>query len=211
MLVALVVIAILVFLGFTKDIPFTRPYQVKAVFRSSNSLRLDSPVRIAGVEVGKVAAVDAQEGGDGAVVTMSIDESGLPLHADATAKIRPRIFLEGNFFVDLQPGTPGAPELDDGATIAVTQTATPVQLDQVLGALQADSREDLRDVLEGLGTALNSEPSAADDRDADRSARGRPPRSPSTTPTTTSGRPSARWRRSTRRCSGSSPSRTSRG
>jgi len=170
--VALVVIAILVFLGFTKDIPFTRPYQVKAVFRSSNSLRLDSPVRIAGVEVGKVAAVDAQEGGDGAVVTMSIDESGLPLHADATAKIRPRIFLEGNFFVDLQPGTPGAPELDDGATIAVTRTATPVQLDQVLGALQADSREDLRDVLEGLGTALNSEPSAADDRDADRSARG---------------------------------------
>ena len=71
-------------------------------------------MRIAGVEVGKVKKVEAQEGTDDAVVTMSIDESGLPLHEDATAKIRPRIFLEGNFFVDLQPGTPGAPELDDG-------------------------------------------------------------------------------------------------
>ena len=171
-LVALVVIAIVVFLGFTKDIPFTRGHEVKAVFESSNSLRVNSPVRIAGVEVGKVKRVDAQDGGDGAVVTMAIDEAGLPLHADATAKIRPRIFLEGNFFVDLQPGTPGSPELDGGATIKVTQTATPVQLDQVLSALQSDSRQDLQEVLEGLGTALNSKPSAADDRDADPSARG---------------------------------------
>jgi len=171
-LIALIVIAILVFLGFTKDIPFTTPYQVEAVFQSSNGLRPDSPVRIAGVEVGKVKKVDAQEGTDNAVVTMSINEDGLPLHEDATAKIRPRIFLEGNFFVDLQPGTAGAPELDDGGTIKVTQTATPVQLDEVLTALQSDTRQDLRDVLEGLGTALNSKPSAEDDRDADPSARG---------------------------------------
>jgi phospholipid/cholesterol/gamma-HCH transport system substrate-binding protein len=170
--IALVVIAILVFLGFTKDIPFTTPYQVKAVFTSSNGLRQDSPVRIAGVEVGKVKRIEAQEGTDDTVVTMSIDDSGRPIHEDATAKIRPRIFLEGNFFVDLSPGTPGAGELDDGGTLAVTQTATPVQLDEVLTALQSDTRQDLRDVLEGLGTALRSEPSAADDRDADRSARG---------------------------------------
>jgi phospholipid/cholesterol/gamma-HCH transport system substrate-binding protein len=171
-LIALAVISILVFLGFTKDIPFTRPYEVNAVFQSSTGLRPDSPVRIAGVEVGKVKKVDAQDGTDNAVVTMAIDKSGLPLHEDATAKIRPRIFLEGNFFVDLQPGTPGSPELDDGSTIKVTQTSTPVQLDQVLTALQSDTRQDLRDVLAGLGRALNSEPSAEDDRDADRSARG---------------------------------------
>jgi phospholipid/cholesterol/gamma-HCH transport system substrate-binding protein len=171
-LIALVVIAILVFLGFTKDIPFTRGYEVKAVFQSANGLRPDSPVRIAGVEVGKVKRVERQDGANNAVVTMAIGDSGRPLHRDATLKIRPRIFLEGNFFVDLKPGTPGAPELDDGDTIAVTQTSTPVQLDQVLGALQSDTRQDLRDVLEGLGTALNSKPSRADNRDADRSARG---------------------------------------
>ena len=32
---------------------------------------------------------------------MEIDDKGLPIHKDATLKIRPRIFLEGNFFVDL--------------------------------------------------------------------------------------------------------------
>jgi phospholipid/cholesterol/gamma-HCH transport system substrate-binding protein len=169
---ALVVIAVLVFLGFTKDIPFTRPFEVNAVFQSANSIRTGSPVRIAGVDVGKVKAIEPQDGGDGAVVVLQIDDDGLPLHSDATAKIRPRIFLEGNFFVDLEPGSPEAPELEDGDTIAVTQTATPVQLDEVLTALQSDARQDLKDVLDGLAVALTSEPTAAEDADADPSARG---------------------------------------
>ena len=41
---------------------------------------------------------------------------------------------------------PEAPELEDGGTLKVTQTATPVQLDEVLTALQSDSRQDLKDL-----------------------------------------------------------------
>ena len=171
-LIALTVALALVYLGFTKDIPFTTPYQVNGVFESANSIRPGSPVRIAGVEVGKVKEVEPHEGTDAAVVVMQIDDDGLPLHTDATAKIRPRIFLEGNFFVDLESGSPEAPELEAGGTLKVTQTASPVQLDEVLTALQSDSREDLKDLLEGLAVALNSEPSAAQDRDADPLARG---------------------------------------
>ena len=85
---------------------------------------------------------------------MRIDDEGRPVHSDATAKIRPRIFLEGNFFVDLTAGSPSAPELDDGATLPVQQTATPVQLDEVLTALQSDTREDLKVLLREYGTAL---------------------------------------------------------
>jgi phospholipid/cholesterol/gamma-HCH transport system substrate-binding protein len=105
-------------------------------------------------------------------VTLEIKDSGLPIHEDATAKIRPRIFLEGNFFVDLRPGTPSSPKLESGDTIKVTRTSNPVQLDQVLTALQSDTRQDLRDLLDGLAQGLNSKPSAADDRDADPSTRG---------------------------------------
>jgi phospholipid/cholesterol/gamma-HCH transport system substrate-binding protein len=171
-LIALAVLVVLVFLGWTKDIPFTRPYEVKAVFESANSIRVGSPVRIAGVEVGKVKSVESHEGSDAAVVVLQIDDDGLPLHADATAKIRPRIFLEGNFFVDLKSGSPSAPELEEGDTIKVTQTATPVQLDEVLTALQSDSRQDLKDLLNGLAVALTSEPTPAEDADADPLARG---------------------------------------
>ena len=142
---------------------------------------------------------------------MSIEDEGLPLHEGATAKIRPRIFLEGNFFVDLKPGAPGTEELDDGATIPVTQTATPVQLDQVLTALQADTREDLRDVLEGFGAALRSKPSAADDATPTRPRAARRRRSRGTTPTTTPARRARAQSQVNRRCSAPSPSRTSAG
>jgi virulence factor Mce-like protein len=171
-LIAVAVIAVLVFLGFTKDIPFTSPFEVKATFQSANSIRPNSPVRIAGVEVGKVKRVEGVEGSDAAVVVMQIDGDGLPLHSDATLKIRPRIFLEGNFFVDLEPGSPSAPELEDGDMVKVTQTATPVQLDEVLTALQSDSRQDVKDLLDGLAVALTSEPTAAEDEAADPLARG---------------------------------------
>jgi phospholipid/cholesterol/gamma-HCH transport system substrate-binding protein len=171
---ALLVMAIATYFGFTKDMPFTRGFQMQAVFETSNNLRPNSPVRIAGVNIGKVKKIERYEGGDGnaAVVTMEIKDEGLPIHKDATVKIRPRIFLEGNFFVDLQPGTPAAPTIDDGDTLPVTQTATPVQLDQVLTALQTDVREDLKAFLEGYGTALTYEPKAADDRDQDPAVRG---------------------------------------
>jgi phospholipid/cholesterol/gamma-HCH transport system substrate-binding protein len=171
-LIALAVVLIAVFLGFTKDIPFTHGFRVNAVFESANSLRINSPVRIAGVNVGKVKSVQPTEGTDQALVTLEIKKSGLPIHEDATAKIRPRIFLEGNFFVDLRPGTASSPELGDGDTIKVTRTATPVQLDEVLTSLQSDTRQDLVDVLDGLAQGLDSEPSATDDSDADPSTRG---------------------------------------
>jgi phospholipid/cholesterol/gamma-HCH transport system substrate-binding protein len=155
-LMAIILAAVVLFFGFTKDIPFTHGFLVKAQFESANSIRPNSPVRIAGVEVGKVKSVTGVEGSNAALVTMELKDSALPLHEDSTAKIRPRIFLEGNFFVDLKPGTPGTPTLDSGDTISVAQTASPVQLDEVLTSLQSDSREDLQALLTGLNTALNS-------------------------------------------------------
>ena len=170
--VVLVVMAIGVWFGFTKDIPFTEGYRLKAAFSSANSIRNNSPVRIAGVNVGKVKSVERQEGTNAAIVTMEIKDSGLPIHKDAQLKIRPRIFLEGNFFVELQPGSPSAPLLDSGDTVPITQTAEPVQLDQVLTALQTDTREDLKDLLEGYGEALTRRPTAAEDAGHDPDVRG---------------------------------------
>src|SRR3954449_11196324 len=107
-LVALVVIAIGTFLGFTKKIPFRSHYEVKAAFKSANNLKKAAPVRIAGVEVGKVTKIERVHPGDnGALVTMRINDNGRPLHRDATFKVRPRIFLEGNFFVDFTQGSSG--------------------------------------------------------------------------------------------------------
>jgi virulence factor Mce-like protein len=170
-LVVVLVITALMYLGFTKDIPFTKGYRVNAVFNSANSLRPNSPVRIAGVDVGKVKSVKRYKDTDMSVVEMELKEKALPIHKDATVRIRSRIFLEGNFFVDMSPGSPASPTLDDGDTIRVTQTSTPVQLDEVLTALQEDTREDLKTLLAEFGRGLAGPP-AASDRDQDPAVRG---------------------------------------
>jgi virulence factor Mce-like protein len=172
--IALIVIVIITYLGFSKHIPFTHGFRLNAVFESANSIRLDSPVRIAGVNVGKVTDVQRYKNTNAAEVQMEISDDGLPIHRDATLRIRPRIFLEGNFFVDVSPGTPGAPELEDDDTpIPMTQTSTPVQLDEVLTALQSNARDDLQTVLQGYGNALQLKPTPDLDATQDADVQGK--------------------------------------
>jgi len=156
--VLLLVIAIGIYFGFTKRIPFKHGFQLHAVFSSAINIKPKSPVRIAGVDVGKVSSI-RREGATG-VVTMEIETRGLPIHSDATVKIRPRIFLEGNWFVEMQPGSPSAKTISSGYTIPITQTADPVQLDQVLSALNTDTRANLQKFLIYYGEGLNRQPEA---------------------------------------------------
>src|SRR6202035_2894126 len=108
--------------------------------------------------------------------TMEIESRSLPIHADATLKIRPRIFLEGNWFVELQPGSPSARTLSSGATIPITQTSDPVQLDQVLDALNTDTRSNLQTFLIEYGDALTRNPNAGEDAEQTAAARRPKPR-----------------------------------
>jgi phospholipid/cholesterol/gamma-HCH transport system substrate-binding protein len=152
---ALVVIGLLAYFGFSKSNPFANPYEFKAVFNDVNNLKPKSPVRIAGVDVGKVLKVEPVESGKGAAqVTMQVEDKGLPIKKDAELKIRPRIFLEGNFFVDLEPGSPSGEELKDGGVIPVNQTASPVQFGDLLTALQSDTRADLQTFLREYSKGL---------------------------------------------------------
>jgi phospholipid/cholesterol/gamma-HCH transport system substrate-binding protein len=168
-----VVIATACYFVFGGSLPFTgEPFQLKAVVTSQTQLHIPSPVRIAGVDVGEVTSVQRIQGSQAGLVTMSINPNGLPIHADATMKIRPRIFLEGNFYVALQPGTPAAPVLKSGATLPAANTSGPVQVDRVLSSLNADSRTNLETLLRGLGGAFNGEPTPAQDASQDPIVRG---------------------------------------
>jgi phospholipid/cholesterol/gamma-HCH transport system substrate-binding protein len=150
----IVLLVAVTYLAFGGRAPWQSDYEIRANVRSANELQNRSPVRIAGVNVGKVKRIERGPGST-AIVTMAIDRNALPIHADATLKIRPRLFLEGNFFVDLAPGTPAAPDLPEGGTIPIAQTAQPVQLDQVLSALRAGTREDLKLFVHGLSKSLD--------------------------------------------------------
>ncbi|MGH2841189.1 MAG: MlaD family protein, partial [Solirubrobacteraceae bacterium] len=152
----LIVSVIVVWLGFSKDVPLVNaPYEIKAAFRDTSGINKGSPVRIAGVNIGKVSGIEhTSPGAQSATLRLAIsDDDARPIHNDASAKIRPRIFLEGNFFVDLSPGSASTGEMDDGDTIPADRTSNPVQFDQLLAALKSDTRNNLRRVFTEIGIA----------------------------------------------------------
>jgi phospholipid/cholesterol/gamma-HCH transport system substrate-binding protein len=169
-LIFLGVIAVIVYFGFTKSIPFTHGYRIHALFSNALNVAPNSEVREAGVNIGKVVSV--RRNGEYGEVTMEISNAGLPIHQDATVKLRPRLFLEGNWFIEMQPGSPGSPTLAAGSTIPVTQASVPVQLDQVLDALNTDTRANLQEFLIQFGKALSGKPTPAQDAEQEPEVRG---------------------------------------
>lgn len=157
------IVGVIVLFGllFTKNIPFKGPYQVEAVFEDAATVSAKAPVRIAGIDVGQVKAVkkvvEQGEAKQKAVVLLEIQDKGLPIRKDAVAKLRPRLFLYGNYFVELQPGSPGEPEIESGGMIPINQTETAVIVDEVIDMLESDVRNEFRTAIKELGTALVDE------------------------------------------------------
>ncbi len=171
-LIGIALFAIATYFIFTKALPFTHHYTVNVVVKDSNLLSPGSPVRIGGVTVGKVTTTGRYQSTSMAVVTMQIDNTSQVIHSDATIAIRPRLFLEGNFYVQLSPGTPGAPALSDGGTIPASHATDPVQIDQVLDTFDASTRYQLQKALAGFGEALDTPPTAAENAQIDPLVRG---------------------------------------
>ena len=164
-LIALVVIVVATYFAFARELPWSDHYEVKVHFEESVNVKERQPVRIAGVDVGKVVKVEHADPPKRLVeVTVRIEDEGRPIHEDAQVKIRPRIFLEGNWFLDMSPGTGRTPELKDGGVIPVHQTASPVQLGQVFAILHSDTRENIRTLFREYGSALEDEGAAGFNR-----------------------------------------------
>jgi phospholipid/cholesterol/gamma-HCH transport system substrate-binding protein len=92
-------------------------YHVDAEFDTVSGLRPGATIEIAGVEVGKVKAIQLKE--DRAVATFAIND-GVKLYDDAIASVKTRGII-GEKFVSLSPGGGGA-ELKPGQKIRDTES-----------------------------------------------------------------------------------------
>jgi virulence factor Mce-like protein len=155
--VAIVALAVVTVAVFAKDNPFASHREVKAVFSSAVALRDGADVRVAGINVGTVTSVESYRGSK-ALVTMELDDSAPGLYRDARFSIEPRLVLEGNFYVKVEPGSPGAPRLGESATVPVAQTAAPVQIDQALGVFTAPVRERLATIFSEFAAGFGKDP-----------------------------------------------------
>ncbi|HEU4658076.1 MAG TPA: MlaD family protein [Capillimicrobium sp.] len=109
-------------------------------------------VAIAGVKVGEVGKVELVNGR--AVVTMKIEREHAQLYNNATALVRPKTGLN-DMTIQLDPGTPDAGKAPEDWAIPVSQTAPNVNPDEILAALDADTRDYLVLLLGGAAEGLD--------------------------------------------------------
>jgi phospholipid/cholesterol/gamma-HCH transport system substrate-binding protein len=131
-----------------------KPFTVNAEFSTAQAVTpgQGQTVRVAGVQVGSIGAVKLKEGH--AVVRLDIDQKYRHLlHSDASALLRPKTGLK-DMFVELDPGTKGAPPMPKGGTIPVQNTAPDINQDEILSALDGDTRSYLQLLINGLGNGL---------------------------------------------------------
>ncbi|MBV8220991.1 MAG: MCE family protein [Solirubrobacterales bacterium] len=136
-------------------------YDVRAIFDDASFAVQGEQVRVAGAPVGSIAALDVTAGKK-AAVTLEIDDSRFaPFHTNATCAIRPQSLI-GEMYVDCNPGTAAAPQLDRIASgpgkgdyyLPVTQTSSPVDFDIVQDIYQEPVAQRLSIILNELGTGL---------------------------------------------------------
>ena len=96
----------------------TATYDLKASFRSVEGIRLGSDVRLAGVKVGSITALDLNPETYFADATVSV-QNGLQLPDDSAILISSEGLLGGNF-IELVPGGSDT-NLEPGAEIEDTQ------------------------------------------------------------------------------------------
>jgi phospholipid/cholesterol/gamma-HCH transport system substrate-binding protein len=103
-----------------------------AYFANTNGLYTGDEVRILGVAVGTVEAIDPQP--NAAKVTFSVD-SQYPVPADAQAAILSPSLVSARA-IQLVPAYSSGPKLADGATIPKERTAVPVEWDDLRAQLE---------------------------------------------------------------------------
>jgi phospholipid/cholesterol/gamma-HCH transport system substrate-binding protein len=111
-------------------------------------------VNVAGVKVGEVGEVNLEDGR--AVVNMQIKDEYKPIYQDATVLLRPKTGLK-DMILALDPGTRAAGELEEGGRVRVANTLPDVSADEFLSALDADTRDYVRILLNAGGTALGDD------------------------------------------------------
>jgi phospholipid/cholesterol/gamma-HCH transport system substrate-binding protein len=112
-------------------------------------------VDIAGIRVGDVTGVNLEEGH--AVVSMAVDNKYAPLiHEDSSLLLRPKTGLN-DMVVEVDPGTPSSPEIEEGSTVPLASTQPQVNPDEFLAALDADTQQFLKLLLGNGATALDPE------------------------------------------------------
>ena len=133
-----------------------KPFTIQAEFSDAQAVTpgQGQTVRIAGVRVGQITKINLRDGR--AIVTLDLERKYEGrIRQNASALLRPRTGLK-DMFVELDPGTRDHPAMKARGLIPVENTAPDIDPDEVLSALDTDTREYLKLLVSGAGKGLRN-------------------------------------------------------
>lgn len=123
--------------------------QYSTVLPNAINLVVGSPVQVRGFDVGEISSLEVRD--NQALVKMKLDKLPEPLHEGTTANVGWAGVL-GHRFIELRPGPADKPVLADGAILPAGSHQ--VLLEELLEALNPETRTHLRGMLQQLDTTL---------------------------------------------------------
>jgi phospholipid/cholesterol/gamma-HCH transport system substrate-binding protein len=137
-------------------IPFIHPTPIKMNVEMETAQAVTpgqgQTVQVGGVQIGDITSVELKEGR--AIIGVDIEpEFDDLIHRDATALLRPRTGLK-DMYIQVFPGKEGEP-VGEGHTIPLRNTATDVDLDEILATLDERTRDYLTLLVDGTGKGLD--------------------------------------------------------
>lgn len=153
--VLIALVAVFLAYNANNSLPFVPTYRIYAEMPDANTLVRGNEVRIGGVRVGRVAAVEPGRDDDGnpvAVAVLDLNKQVEPLPVDTEVMVRPRSTVALKY-LELRPG-----DSDEGiapeSTIPAENSLETVELDQVLNTFDPETRKNIERNLFGFGNAL---------------------------------------------------------
>ncbi len=146
-------LALFLWVAFGGPVPLaSEGYRVQVPFDEATQLAQESDVRISGVSVGKVKAIELNDDGQ-AEATVELDAAYAPIPSDTQATLRQKTLL-GETYVELSPGSEEAEPLEEGGTLSSAQVAESVQIDEVFRTFDEPTRVAFQQWMQTQAAAL---------------------------------------------------------
>jgi virulence factor Mce-like protein len=164
--ITILILVVAVYLAYNANngLPFVPTYNLNVDVPNASGLIASDSVLIGGSRVGYVGSITAAKTSDGtlyAVVHVKLDKSIEPLPADSTDLVRPVSPL-GLEYLQIERGH-SKQTLGAGATIPMTQTQLPVQVDDIFKMFTARTRAASKENLNEFGDGFASRGSDLND------------------------------------------------
>jgi virulence factor Mce-like protein len=149
-------ILLYLWISFGGSLPLKpQSYRFKAALPEATALVREADVRIAGVNVGRVKTQQYEAGSTSQIVEMELEPRFAPIPEDTRAILRQKSLL-GETYIELTPGSPSAPKLDENELLTRNNVEATTELDEIQRVFDPETKRAFRSWVNATGEGIRA-------------------------------------------------------